>query len=333
MRQGATVVPTLKGAKAWLITDGKAGHEAQALGVAEALGVDYEVRRVAPSGLAQLLAPWGPADPAFDCRPPWPALVIAVGRTAMPALRLVRRRAGPGTFTVALQDPHTSARIADLIWVPEHDRRRGTNVVTTLTPPHRFTAEMLADLRTAPDAAIDALPRPRVMVALGGVSKVWRYTAEDCQRLAAALRNLGKAGASFLLTPSRRTPGEVLAAARGAVCDFPHVVFTGEGDNPYARFLAKADAIVVTADSVSMTGEAAATGRPVLVFRPSGGSAKFHRFHDALAACGATRPLETDGAVDLTWSHPAIEAAGEIARAIEERWQSRARFLSGMMGR
>ena len=325
-------MPSLKGARAWLITDGKAGHEAQALGVAEALGVDYEVRRVAPRGLAKVLAPWGPADPGFDCSPPWPALVIAVGRTAMPTLRLVRRRAGPGTFTVALQDPHTSARIADLIWVPEHDRRRGANVITTLTPAHRFTSKLLANLRAAPDPAIDALPHPRLMVALGGVSKVWRYTTEDCDRLAAALRKLGKAGASFLLTPSRRTPAAVLAAARDAICNFPHVLFTGEGENPYARFLAKADAIVVTADSVSMTGEAAATGRPVLVFRPSGGSAKFHRFHDALTACGATRPLETDGAIDLDWSHPPIEAAGEIARAIEQRWQSRACFLSGMMG-
>lgn len=325
-------MPSLKGAKAWLITDGKAGHEAQALGVAEALGVDYELRRVTPMGLIKLLAPWGPADSAFDCRPPWPALAIAVGRTAMPALRLVRRRAGAGTFTVALQDPHTSARIADLIWVPEHDRRRGGNVITTLTPPHRFTARLLAELRAKSDAVIDALPHPRVMVALGGVSKVWRYTAEDCRRLAAALRRLGEAGASFLLTPSRRTPPEVLAAARAVVSAYPHIVFTGEGENPYARFLAKADAIVVTADSVSMTGEAVATGRPVLVFRPSGGSAKFLRFHDALAACGATRPLEADGPIDLDWSHPPIEAAGEIAHTIEQRWLRRARLLSGMMG-
>ena len=40
-----------------------------------------------------------------------------------------------------------------------------------------------------------------------------------------------------------------------------------------------------------MTGEACATGRPVYVFHPSGGSAKFTRYHDSLMALGATRPL------------------------------------------
>ena len=282
------------------------------------------------------MAPWGPADASFAPSAPWPAIAIGIGRTAMPALRKVRRCAGLATFTVALQDPRTTGRIADLIWVPEHDRRRGSNVVSTLTPPNRFTPALLAALRSASDSRIDDLSGPRVMLALGGTSKAWRWTSGDIDKLVAALCVLGQGGVSFLATASRRTPPALTSAVTAALRPFPHVVYAGEGDNPYPRFLAKADAVVVTADSVSMTGEACATGRPVFVFRPSGGSAKFERFHDALSAAGATVPLTAATAPDLLahlgkpWQ--ALQAAGAIARVIEERWMNRARYLGPLMG-
>lgn len=318
----------LQGATAWLITDGKAGHEAQAEGVAQALGLDYQWRRVAPVGLARLLAPWGPASREFVCMPPWPDIAIGVGRTAMPALRRLHKRAGHMTFTIALQDPRTSASIADLIWVPEHDRRRGPNVITTLTAPHRFTPTLLAELRAKSDAATDALPLPHVMVAVGGAAKVWSYTTDDAIRLAACVRQLAEKGAGLMVTTSRRTPAEVTAALSQCLQPFPHILYTGEGDNPYARFLAKADAVVVTADSVSMTGEALATGRPVYVFRPTGGSDKFRRFHDSLLACGATRALDTGTHLQLDWAHPPISAAEIIAIDIAQRVMNRRRYIA-----
>lgn len=321
----------LAGRRAWLVTDGKAGHEAQAEGVAVALGVEYRFVRVDPRGIARLMAPWGPAARDFKPEPPWPAIVIGIGRTAIPALRAVRKRAGAQTFAVVLQDPRTGRGIADLVWVPEHDALRGGNVVTTLTPPNRFTGALLDGLRRAPDADIDALPAPRVLLAIGGVGKVWRYTPADAQSLAAAIAALGRQGASFLVTPSRRTPAHVLDAVAAALMPFAHILWRGDGENPYARFLAKADAVVVTADSVSMTGEACATGRPVYVFRPSGGSDKFRRFHDALVRCGATRPLDATTRLDLGWGGVPIRSAEVIARAIEQRWQNRARHLGPMM--
>ncbi len=47
------------GQTVWIISDGKAGHEVQCLGVAQALGLNAEVKRVAPGPLGQLTAPWG----------------------------------------------------------------------------------------------------------------------------------------------------------------------------------------------------------------------------------------------------------------------------------
>ena len=74
----------------------------------------------------------------------------------------------------------------------------------------------------------------------------------------------------------------------------PAFIWDGSGDNPYFGMLGLADAIIVTADSVTMVSEAAATGKPVHVVALEGGSAKFARFHRAMAEAGITRPFRGD---------------------------------------
>jgi mitochondrial fission protein ELM1 len=110
-----------------------------------------------------------------------------------------------------------------------------------------------------------------------------------------------------------------------ATRNFPRTTWNGEGPNPYPDFLAHADALVVTADSVNMTGEAAATGRPVLVFSPSGGSRKFRRFHAALESYGATRPLPDRVKEFPAWTYEPLQSAETIAREVERRWLARGR--------
>jgi hypothetical protein len=72
-----------------------------------------------------------------------------------------------------------------------------------------------------------------------------------------------------------------------------------------------------------MTGEACATGKPVLVFTPSGGSAKFRRFHAALEARGATRPLPDRLEEIPHWSYEPLHSVEDISREIERRWLAR----------
>lgn len=329
----------LAGLRGWVITDGKAGMDVQARGVADALGLDYEMKCVDPQGLWKLAAPWGPVAPSErfgeaggQFAPPWPAIAIATGRASIPYIRRLRKLAGPVTYTVVLQDPKTGVNTADLIWVPEHDRRRGLNVITTVTSPHSFSQRRLAGLRAAPLPEIAALPQPRITVVLGGKNGIYRFTDEDDDRLEQALRAFGNAGASFMITPSRRTHQRLIRAVEAATRGVPRIVWDGQGDNPYPQFLAHADALVVTADSVNMTGEACATGKPVYVFEPSGGSAKFRRFHDALQQYGATRSLA--GNVDRleVWSYDPLDSAALIAAEVAARWQRRSGRMAGLIG-
>ena len=69
----------------------------------------------------------------------------------------------------------------------------------------------------------------------------------------------------------------------------PHVLWDGQGPNPYFGLLAWADAVVVTGDSVNMICEACATGRRVLIQPFSGASRKFNRFYEAVLAGGHAR--------------------------------------------
>lgn len=332
MAEGGT--RPMAGLRTWIITDGKIGMDVQCLGVADALGLAYEVKHVAPTGLWQFLAPWAPVNPAerfgapgTPFAPPWPEVAIATGRLSIPYIRALERRARFATYTIVLQDPKTGLKTADLIWVPEHDRLRGVNVVTTLTAPHSFGVARLERLRAELPAEIRALPSPRLTVVLGGPSGAYVYDAAAVARLAQALRSAADAAGSVLLTVSRRTPAEVVAAAVEATAGRPRIAWTGSGPNPYPQFLAGADALVVTADSVNMTGEACATGRPVYVFHPSGGSAKFGRFHAALQAYGATRPLpEKLGRID-SWSYLPLDSAASIAAQVEQRWTRRQTLL------
>lgn len=311
----------------WVLSDGKAGHLAMTTGVAAAMGLPAQIIDIAPGWPWRLMAPRGPAPP--DLRTIWPAAphtwpnyVFAAGRLTIPYLRAIHRAAGARTFTVAFMDPRT-ADAADLIWVPEHDARRGANVITTLTSPHGFAPERLATLRADMPADIAALPAPRVAVLLGGPGAGFTFSANAVVQLARALRQIAESGASFLITPSRRTPSALRDEVAHATADVPRILWDGVGANPYPHFLGCADAFIVTADSVNMTGEACATGRPVYVFMPEGGRPKFHAFHRALERAGATRALPEPFTRLANWHYPPIDSAGQIAEEIFRRVRSR----------
>ena len=307
----------------WVLHDGKAGMASQSLGLAEATGFPFIERRLT------VRAPWcylppqlwlapfaAVADSGLPLRPPWPDLVIGCGRnTAAPALAI--RRANNGhTVAAQVQDPGVGRNEFDLMLVPEHDRLRGPRVITTKGALHRVTPEKLAAARLRfPELA--ALPRPVLGVLIGGSNRAFKLTlarlAAVADMIAAAVR---ETGGSVVLTPSRRTGEEGLAVLRARLQGVPAAIWDMTGDNPYYAYLSVADAFAVTADSVSMVSEAAATGRPVHVIELEGGDAKFARFHAAMRQAGITRPFA--GRVE-NWHYTPLDdtaRAGDAVRAL-----------------
>lgn len=322
----------------WIFSDGKAGNVAQCTGVSEALGLKAEIKEVDPRGWSRLIAPYGRVAkserfgmPGSRFLPPWPDLAIACGRLTTPYIRALRQASGLKTYTVILLDPKTGANTADLFWVPQHDKRRGGNVLTTLTSPHRYSPQRLAALRAGVPSDIAALPQPRVAVLIGGPNGDYTYRIDDEARLIALLSDLAGLSVGLMITCSRRTPPSIAHLVDTATQGAARIFWAGEGDNPYPQFLAQADAFLVTADSVNMVGEACATGRPVHVFFPRGGSAKFTRFHRSLTERGATRPIVRAEDILQSWRYEPLYSATTIAAEIRRRYLRRRAVLGNMM--
>ena len=324
----------LAGLTCWVVTDGKAGMEIQCLGLAEAMGLHPEVKRVSvgkpwrwlPAGL--IGNPLGKLGPKGDrLAPPWPDLWIASGRQTVPLTRDIRALSGGRTLTVQLQNPAIDPAAIDLIVAPEHDRLRAPNVLTTRGALGRVTPERLAAAaqRFAPRYA--ALPPRRVAVLIGGSNKAFRLDDATMRRLAEQLAHLARdEGVGLMITPSRRTGATNEAILRDSLAGLPAQIWDGSGDNPYFGLLGLADHIVVTGDSVNMVSEAASTGKPVHVVHLKGSAPKFTRFHAALEEAGITRPFA--GKLD-SWSYTPLAETRRIAAEIRRRLLERHAEASG----
>ena len=275
--------------------------ESQCVGLAEALGLSPSIKQVRLRPLWRFFSPWLRAGlgHAFEneavLSPPWPDLLIASGRLSVAASLYVRNmsaRAGNRTFTIQIQDPVISPKHFDLVVAPLHDELQGENIIQTVGALHRITPEKLSDAALALRQRVPALAPPFIGVLVGGSNGVYRLGAQEATKLASQLAALAESeGASLLITPSRRTGDGNVALLRSSLTGARVFLWDGRGGNPYFGILGLADRIVVTADSVNMISEAAASGKRVYVYPLPGGSKKSQRFLDAVFARGLARPF------------------------------------------
>jgi mitochondrial fission protein ELM1 len=317
--QGATTISSC-----WLLTDGKVGMVNQCRGLAEVIGVapvSKVIGQRAPwRWLPPILTPasLGVASSDSDAlAPPWPDLLIASGRKSVAPARAIRKASRGQTFCVQIQDPGVSPEAFDLVVAPAHDGLRGDNVISTTGSLHELTQSVLGDARARFAARVAPLPRPLLAVLLGGDNAVYRMTEAFGQKLAAQLRELVcDQGWGLAVTPSRRTPEHARRAIADALEGTGADIWDETGDNPYLGFLAHADAVLVTGDSVNMVSEATATGKPVHVAHLEGGSAKFRRFHQNMETRGITRPFT--GSIE-TWDYEPLDDTAVVAAEIRRR--------------
>lgn len=309
----------------WVLADDRAGNVSQALGVAEALALPFAIKTIRYdrwAGLPNLLRGARLFGIETRCRaglvPPWPRLVIAAGRRTAPVARWIKRQSG--ARLAQIMDPGGPGRDDfDLIAIPAHDRPHpAANVIEIIGAPHRVSPARLAGEATRWDAAFAALPHPRIAAIVGGATRKRPFPVEMAEELGRRVAELAAAAqGSVLLTTSRRT-GPAQSQALAATLPGPRWLhlYGQPGDNPYFGFLAHADAIVVTGDSVSMCCEACAAAAPVFIWSPPGWAAPKHeRLHTLLYQRGLARPLGS--VADLSpWDRPRLDAAGDIAAAL-----------------
>ena len=313
--------------KIWGISGGRRGNDVLVEGVAAALGASQQAdftlihtdlqppyKWLAPYRLAEGAAK---ADPKIE--PPYPDMVIASGRQAVPHARYLKRASSGRVFMAFLQNPHINPKHFDFVWAPQHDRLSGPNVMQTLLSPHAMTVQdLVSEARNLQGRLLPSQPMGKVVtVLIGGPNAVYPFKEDEMRILVGHLAKLAEAGHQLLITLSRRSPETCQTLLRQKLPGGSYFLWDGKGLNPYRAMLGLADHIIVTADSVNMVGEACLPGVPVHVFALKGGSAKFRRFHQAVLDNGYVLPFEGEL---KERPHHSFNATQEIAAAMAETY-------------
>ena len=299
-----------------MLAEDLAGMRSQVLGLAEAAGLQPRSIPLLPR-LPWWWMPgryWPSPLRAVRITSPAEPLALGCGGKAAPVLAALKRR---GKLTVQIQHPRMDLRHFDQIVVTRHDGVTGPNVIVTRTALHRVTPARLAAARLEWAERLAHLPRPLVAVLVGGSNGRFRLEEPEGTALAGQLAAMMRAdGAGVAVTPPRRTAPLVVDALRTALEPLGGLVWDGQGENPYFGMLACADAIVVTADSVSMVSEAVATAAPVLIAELPGRSRRIGAFLRGLQADGRTRSFQ--GRLEM-WQTAPLDDTQEAADTVRRR--------------
>jgi len=325
------------GPSVWVVSDGRAGIERQALSLARALNAPHRkaqlshIRsrahraaplRLNPQGWQLGLRPdiWPFPMGALDddqrelVHAPWPDVWIGAGRRSIPYSRQIKHLSRGKTLVVQTQHPKVGLRPFDLVIPPAHDGLKGRNVFPILGPPTFFPESDIADAaRRFPDLASE--PRPKLLVSIGGDSKTHTLSEACLGEIETSLRAIAATGWALWITVSRRTPDHARTGLRALAKDLKARFWESEaadGPNPYLAFLSLCDAALVTEDSANMLADPAYFGKPIHLLRLEGRSPKFDRMHHSFIDAGAARWF---GGPIARWTYKPIR---EVERAADE---------------
>lgn len=312
----------------WVLDDPRAGTAAQAIGIAERLGVPFRrialtwnwkahVAALAPQGsLMGLASAAGFERPETEA----PDMVISAGRRSAPVALWLKARYG--CRLVHCMSPGLVRQGAfDLLVIPAHDRPAvAPNVMPVLGAPHRVSPLSLYQAAQAWSERLAHLPKPRVALLVGGPVRTVGMPTELAFALGREVAQLAvNIGGTVMATTSRRTGQDAADALADGLGPAMHVLYRwGEPDeNPYMGYLATADIIVVTADSVSMISEACATTSPVYVALPQLAGPRHRILVESLAQAGQVRPFAHSLA---GWPRVPLDESGRVADEIRRRF-------------
>ncbi len=263
--------------RVWLIVGDKAGDNAQVATIAEALGWPVEYRRLV------FREPYRTGKPKFEASlyhidenlsdpllPPWPDLIITIGRRPAMAALWIKQRSGGRTKVVILGRPKRYLDQFDLVVVPaQYCVPKRSNVYRLSLPLMRVDGSAVEAAVKAWHERLRELPRPLVAVLVGGATKPYRLEAEVARRLLEQAQAATRGQGTLYISTSRRTPPEVVETLQD--CKPANALLYRYGldrpeDNPYLALLGLADGCIVTADSISMMVESLRLGRPLAIF-------------------------------------------------------------------
>ena len=248
--------------RVWALLGARTGDNNQVLALAEALNWPFAVKQLDYNAL-QSLSVWLPPTAATltaaakeGLRPPWPDLIIAIGRRSVPAARWIKRQSGGRSKLVRIGHPRIDPANFDLVVTTrQYPVPPGGNVVLLPVAMSRFTD---SPVPTAAEKAFLRRAGRFRLVAIGGATKYWRLPEERIEAAAQAPFD-----GSVVIATSRRTEPQFVERLRQMECAQTILV---DGSAPrFNLLLDRAAEVFVTGDSVSMISEAVLSGKPVAI--------------------------------------------------------------------
>ena len=263
--------------RVWLVLSDKGGDNGQAEVVAEALGWPCERKQLAMrapyvDGKPRVRPSLHHIDPVRSdpLEPPWPDLIITVGRRPSMAALWVREQSGGAVKIVQIGKPSGRVEWYDLVIasaevvLPPLD-----NVLPITLPLMQVDQASLAEAAELWRPRLAELPRPLIACLIGGPTEPYVYDRAMAGRLIGwAEGHMADTGGSTYFVTSRRTPPALVAALEAALPSGARLFAwsPGAADNPYRGLLALADGFAVTGDSISMMVEVLKAGKPLAIF-------------------------------------------------------------------
>lgn len=255
---------------------------------------------------------------------PYPDLIISATRRTASVARWIKKQSKGKTKIAQMLHPGPGAGLKDfdLIFVPEHDKgkQKAANIIYTVGSPTRSAATALEEARAKWEPVFAELPKPWTTVIVGGAVKGKPFSLENARGFAREVLKLKQEiGGSILITDSWRTGEAARDEIMNILKDIPAYTYLwGEKkDNPYMGYLACADNIIVTGDSVSMTCESCGTGAPVYIYTGQNWlTPKQLRFVQSLYDGGYAIAAENPKRAEFKASKK-LNAAFDVAQKIE----------------
>lgn len=257
----------------WILTDDRPGNRTQALGAARALGWPYAEKALTYTEKAARATPLlGATLDTLDeasrliVEPPYPDLVIGVGRRSAPVARFIRQASG-GRSRVVLIGRKIPAEAADLAVRQSYLVQPPDPRVLQLTLPlTKVDRAGLDKVRAAEPDPLAGLAAPRIALLVGGATAQYAFEESFAEEMARAVAAAAGGGGLAILT-SRRTGAAATAALRRGAPRARLIEWTPDAAyNPFLACLANADLLVVTGESESMLAEAVAAGKPLTIY-------------------------------------------------------------------
>jgi mitochondrial fission protein ELM1 len=261
----------------WLLMSDKTGDNAQLQVVADALpwptlAKHIDVRSEYADAKPRVAASVHHVDLAKSdpLGPPWPDLVITIGRRMSMVALWVQAQSQGRTKIALIGPPKRLLDRFDLAVASVQYRLAPLpNLLRINFPLQRIDRAAIATETEAWRNELSSLPRPLIAIMVGGRTKAVRFDEKVARQLAAGITDLAaREKGTLVVTTSRRTPEAVIAVLAqmlppGSVL---HRWTPGGTRNPYRALLGLADRFVVTSDSISMLMEIARLGKPLAIY-------------------------------------------------------------------